>query len=486
MQVQVLSRAELFRFCKVEWIIQMTDSVLNAHIFRQYDIRGIADQDLTDSAIDLIGRALATYIKKVAHIEKATIILGRDIRPSSERIEKALTHALTSSGVSVKHVGIVTTPICYFSVPYFGAAGGVMVTGSHNPPEYNGLKLLVGKNTIFGDEIQKIRKFAESKDFIQGSGSELTAEPIPAYEDHIKKSFQFKRRLKVVLDSGNGTAGIVAPHLIRSLGQDVIELFSEPDSRFPNHHPDPTIEKNLQDAIQAVKKNGADVALAFDGDADRLGVVDDRGTIVWGDKLLILFARAILKKQPNSTFVADVKCSNLFFQDVERHGGKAIMWKTGHSLIKQKLKDEKAQLAGEMSGHMFFADRYFGFDDGVYAGIRVLEILDETGEKLSDLLSDLPKTAATPEIRVKCPDDEKFEIVQRTADYFKDKYPTTLIDGVRIDFRDGWGLVRASNTQPVLVTRFEAASEKRLQEIRSLVESKVSQFSNQPPMSGRK
>ncbi len=449
---------------------------MNTHIFRQYDIRGIADQDLTDVVIDSIGKALAVYAQKIDGQKEPVFVVGWDIRPSSGRIEKALTKALLSSGISVIHIGVVTTPVCYFSVPHLKATGCVMITGSHNPPEYNGLKISIGKNTLFGDDIQKVRQIIESGEVVKGNGTMRQESPIPAYQDFLRKSFSFKRKLKVVVDSGNGTAGLVAPQLLKEMGHEVYELFSEPDSRFPNHHPDPTVEKNLVDAIREVKKRKADVAFAFDGDADRIGVVDDTGTIIWGDKLLILFARAILKVKPGAKFVADVKCSNLFFNDVAKHGGTAIMWKTGHSLIKQKLKEEKAALAGEMSGHMFFADRYFGFDDGVYAGIRVLEILDQTGQKLSDLLSDLPKTYATPEIRVECSDDEKFELVKRTADYFEKHYPTTLIDGVRIDFRDGWGLVRASNTQPVLVTRFEASTEERLDEIRQLVEGKIKEL----------
>jgi phosphomannomutase / phosphoglucomutase len=485
MQVQVLSRARVQsdtcgnppRFLAGPAQNFFRRVLMNHHIFRQYDIRGIADQDLTDDVIDPVGRAFAAYVVNSEGIKKPTIVLGRDIRPSSDRIRSAMSKALLESGANVIDVGIVTTPVCYFSALHLKASAALMITGSHNPPEYNGIKMTIGKRTLFGEEIQKLKAMAEAREFISGKGKQEEAQTIPAYHDYIKNAFQFKRKLKVVVDSGNGTAGIVAPAIVRSLGHEAVELFSEPDSRFPNHHPDPTVEKNLQDAIHKVRETKADVALAFDGDADRIGVVDDQGTIVWGDKLLILFSRAILEKQPGAKFVADVKCSHLFFQDVEKHGGKAIMWKTGHSLIKQKLKDEKALLGGEMSGHMFFADRYFGYDDGIYAGVRVLEILDQTGKKLSELLSDLPKTFATPEIRVDCPDDEKFEVVRHAAEYFKSRYPTVTLDGARIDFGDGWGLVRASNTQPVLVTRFEANSRARLDEIRSIVESKIHEFS---------
>ena len=450
---------------------------MNSNIFRQYDIRGVADRDLTDDAIELIGKAFAVYMDRAAKAEGKNLVIGRDIRPSSDRIFKSLSKALLSSGISVTDIGIVTTPVCYFAVNQLKKSGCIMITGSHNPPEYNGLKMVLGKNSVFGDDIQTIREIAEKNEFFTGTGSLEHSEIIPAYQAYLKNAFTFKRKLKVVIDSGNGTAGLVAPKVLRDFGHEVIDLFSEPDSTFPNHHPDPTVEENLHDLIREVKKERAECGLAFDGDADRIGVIDDLGNIIWGDKLLILFARAILKVNPGATFVADVKCSNLFFEDVQRHGGKAVMWKTGHSLIKQKLRETKAVLGGEMSGHMFFADRYFGFDDGIYAGIRVLEILDQTGKKVSELLSDIPKTYATPEIRVDCPDEEKFKIVAEVAKFFKSRYPTSDIDGVRIDFGDGWGLVRASNTQPVLVTRFEAISEKRLNEIRKLVEQKIAELS---------
>ena len=450
---------------------------MNPNIFRQYDIRGVADRDLTDEAIELIGKAFASYMVRVAKVDEKNLILGRDIRPSSDRIFKSLSKALLSSGISVTDIGIVTTPVCYFAINELKKSGGIMITGSHNPPEYNGLKMVLGKTSVFGDEIQTLRELAQNKEFISGAAVQDHSEIIPAYQNYLKKSFTFKRKLKVVIDSGNGTAGLVAPKVLRDFGHEVIDLFSEPDSTFPNHHPDPTVEENLEDIIREVRNQRADCGLAFDGDADRIGVIDDRGGIIWGDKLMILFSRAILKVKPGATFVADVKCSHLFFEDVHRHGGKAVMWKTGHSLIKQKLKEVKADLGGEMSGHMFFADRYFGFDDGIYAGIRVLEILDQTGKKISELLSDVPKTYATPEIRVDCPDEEKFKVVTNVAKFFKSRYPTSYIDGVRIDFGDGWGLVRASNTQPVLVTRFEAITEKRLNEIRKLVEQKISELS---------
>lgn len=452
---------------------------MNSNIFRKYDIRGVADRDLTDETVILIAKAFASYLIKVRRIQSPTLTIGYDIRPSSMRIKTAISDALIESGVSVVDLGVVTTPVTYFSIPHFKTTGAMMITGSHNPPEYNGLKLCIGRDSVFGDEIQRLRQMIERRDFVTGTGTSSKSEIIPAYQDYVRNSFRFTKRLRVVVDSGNGTAGLVAPKLIRDLGHEVIELFSEPDSRFPNHHPDPTVEKNLLDVIRTVREKKADVGLAFDGDADRIGVVDDLGSIIWGDKLLILFSRFILKQKPGAKFIADVKCSRLFFEDVTKRGGEAIMWKTGHAFIKEKLKQEQAALAGEMSGHMFFNDRYFGFDDGVYAGVRMLEILDQSPKKLSELLSDLPKTYSTSELRVLSSDENKFEVVERVARYFDGRYPTVTIDGVRIDFGDGWGLLRASNTEPVLVMRFEAASEKRLGEIEKLVEDKVKELERQ-------
>ncbi len=449
---------------------------MNPNIFRKYDIRGVADRDLTDETVYGIGRAFASMIVARTGVSRPTVIVGRDIRPSSQRIRNAMVNALTESGAEVIDIGIVTTPVTYFAIATLKTTAGVMITGSHNPAEQNGLKPCIGRDSVFGDDIQKLREMIEKRDFIEGKGSVQEKEIIPAYQEYVEKAFRFKRKLRVVVDSGNGTAGLVAPKLIRDLGHDVIELFSEPDARFPNHHPDPSVEKNLQALIETVREKQADVGIAFDGDADRVGVVDDKGEIIWGDKLLILFSRFILAQKPGAKFIADVKCSRLFFEDVKKHGGEAIMWKTGHAFIKQKLKEEQADLAGEMSGHMFFANRYFGFDDGIYAGIRVLEVLDQATKKLSELLSDLPRTYATPEIRFPCPDDKKFLIVEAVADYFKTRYPTITIDGARVDFGDGWGLLRASNTEPLLVMRFEATGEARLAEIKKILEDKLKEI----------
>jgi len=331
----------------------------------------------------------------------------------------------------------------------------------------------VGKKTIFGEEIQNLGRLIESGEFATGKGSLSRAEVIPSYQAYIRNNIRLQQGRKVVIDGGNGTAGPVAGPLLRDLGCEVEELYCEIDGRFPNHFPDPTIPENLKDLIAMVKNNGADAGIGYDGDADRIGVVDDMGNILWGDQLMVLFSREILKEKRGATFVGEVKCSQNLFTDIERHGGRAIMWRTGHSLIKEKIKEEQAALGGEMSGHIFFADRYFGFDDAIYASCRLIEILSRTERKLSQLLEDVPKTFFTPEIRVGCPDEIKFNVVEKVKEELRKDYAIIDVDGVRVKFDDGWGLVRASNTQPVLVLRFEALSEKRLQEIRSLVEEKV-------------
>ena len=348
-----------------------------------------------------------------------------------------------------------------------------MVTGSHNPPEFNGLKISVGKSTIFGEQIQDLRRLIEKGKFASGQGKVSQSEIIKPYQDHIKNNIQLKKKMKVVIDAGNGTAGLVAGPLLRALGCEVGELYCDVNGRFPYHFPDPTIPENLKDLIEFVKKTKADTGIGYDGDADRIGVVDDQGNILWGDQLMILFSRDILKSRKGATFIAEVKCSQNLFEDVQHHGGKAIMWKTGHSLIKEKMKNEKAVLGAEMSGHLFFADRYFGYDDAIYASCRLVELLSRTDQKLSQLLQDVPKTSITPEIRVDCPDEIKFQVVEKVKEELEKTYPIIDVDGVRVQFGDGWGLVRASNTQPVLVLRFEASTEKRLTEIKKWVEDKV-------------
>jgi phosphomannomutase/phosphoglucomutase len=349
----------------------------------------------------------------------------------------------------------------------------MVVTGSHNPPEFNGFKVSVGKSTIFGKEIQNLRRLIEKGEFVKGKGNLSEEEIIQPYQEYIKKNIRVKKKMKVVIDAGNGTGGVVAGPLLRDLGCELEELYCEVDGRFPNHFPDPTIPENLRVVRDRVKKTRADVGIGYDGDADRIGVVDDQGNIIWGDQLMILFSREILKDKEGAAFVAEVKCSQNLFDDIEKHGGKAMMWKTGHSLIKEKMREEKAVLGGEMSGHIFFADRYLGYDDAIYASCRLIELLSKTDQKLSELLSDVPRTFITPEIRVDCPDEIKFNVVETVKEALRKDRPIIDVDGVRVKYEDGWGLVRASNTQPVLVLRFEALTQDRLNAIKDLVEKKV-------------
>ncbi|MBI1978086.1 MAG: phosphomannomutase/phosphoglucomutase [Candidatus Omnitrophica bacterium] len=447
---------------------------MNTHIFREYDIRGIADRDLTDDAITLIGKAYGTYLRRKG---KKTVTFGRDARTSSPRIYQAFLKGVLSTGLNVISIGLVTTPCLYFSVVHLKVDGGVMITGSHNPPEHNGLKLSLDTSNLHGAQIQELEQMIERSDFETGSGAVTEKTVIDEYRDYIQGLFKFKRKLKVVVDCGNGMTSLIAPDLLEHLGLQVIKLYTTVDGRFPNHPADPSEPENLKDVIAAIKRERADIGLAFDGDGDRVGVVDHEGNVIPGDKLLVLYSRAVLKEVPGATIIADVKCSNILFQDIKKHGGRGILWKTGHSLIKAKMKEENAILAGEMSGHMFFKHRWFGFDSGIYAACRTLEILDQTGKTIPELLADLPKTYATPEIRVECSDELKFKVVKAVLEDLRKNYKVIDIDGVRVEFPDGWGLVRASNTQPVLVMRFEATSEKRLAEIKNLVEGKIREFS---------
>jgi len=445
---------------------------MNSQVFREYDIRGIVANDFDDDFVVDLGRGYATLLHRAG---KKTITLGRDCRLSSDRLRDRLVEGLLSGCINVVDIGVVPTPLLYFSVLSWKMDGGAMITGSHNAAEYNGFKLGVGATTIYGAEIQRLRDIIERQDFVTTGGKgTLSQRPvIPDYNDFILSQFKLTPGLKVVVDGGNGCGGVVAAPLMKRLGLETIELYTEMDGRFPNHHPDPTVEENMRDLIAAVKKNKAAIGIAYDGDADRVGAVDENGRIVWGDELMVAFSRALLRERPGATIIGDVKCSKRMYDDIARHGGRPIMWKTGHSLIKSKLKEEHAALAGEMSGHMFFADRYFGFDDAIYASFRILEILSREGRGLGAILADLPPSHFTPEIRVDCPDDRKFEVVRQAADFFRKHYEVIDIDGVRVNFADGWGLVRASNTQPALVTRFEATSEKRLAEIRALFDGKL-------------
>ena len=443
---------------------------INPQIYREYDIRGVVDKDLTPAVVRKLGQGFGTYMVNKGCKD---LVVGRDGRLSSRTFAEALIEGLISTGCNITDIGLCPTPVYYFSIFHLDKDGGMMVTGSHNPPDFNGFKVSVGKSTIFGEEIQSLRRLIERGEFARGAGNLSAQEVISPYQEYIKKNVQLKKRMRVVIDAGNGTAGAVAGPLLRDLGCEVEELYCEIDGRFPNHFPDPTLPENLKDLIGRVKKLRADAGIGYDGDGDRIGVVDDRGNIIWGDQLMILFSREILKHQKGATFIAEVKCSQNLFTDIVKHGGKAIMWRTGHSLIKDKMREEKAVLGGEMSGHIFFADRYFGYDDAVYASCRLIELLSGTDEKLSQLLEDVPKTFITPEIRVSCPDEIKFKVVEKVREVLREEFPIIDVDGVRVQFDDGWGLLRASNTQPVLVLRFEALTERRTHEIKQLIEDRI-------------
>ncbi len=443
---------------------------MNRSIFREYDVRGLVGRDLTEELVLRLGRAVGTYA--AAHGVR-TMTLGRDCRLSSVSLSASMQEGLLSSGLDVIDIGTCATPMLYFSVRHLKTGGGVMVTGSHNPPEFNGFKICVGPDTIYGGEIQKLREIIERDDFRSGSGHARSEDVSRPYLDYIHDNVKVRPGLRVVLDGGNGVGGHFARPLFERYGCELTSLYEAMDGRFPNHHPDPTVPENLRDLIACVRQKKADVGIAFDGDADRIGVVTDQGDILWGDELLLLFSRFILKERPGATVIGEVKCSQRLYDDIAAHGGRPIMWKAGHSLIKGKMKEEKAVLAGEMSGHLFFADRYFGYDDAIYAAARVLEILSMTGQSLSDILADVPRTFTTPEIRIDCPDEIKFDVVRDVTEAFRKEYRIIDTDGVRILFPDGWGLIRASNTQPVLVLRFESSSEKTLADIRALVDREL-------------
>jgi phosphomannomutase/phosphoglucomutase len=444
--------------------------MLKPTIFREYDIRGVADTELTTAGIEELGRGLGTYL--IRHSGKA-INVGRDCRLSSPRLRDALVKGLLAAGCDVTDIGVAPTPVLYFSAQHLKADGAVMITGSHNPPDYNGFKTVCGEGTIHGEAIQRVRHSIETGDFEPGEGTERSFDAVTPYVQDIVSRFQFTRRVKVVADAGNGTAGPVFHRILERLNIEATELFFEMDGHFPNHHPDPTQPENLKALEAAVRERGAELGIAFDGDADRIGAVDENGNPIYGDMLMLIYGREILTRKPGATFIGEVKCSQIMYDELNRLGGRAIMYKTGHSLIKAKMKQEHAELAGEMSGHMFFADRYYGYDDALYAACRLIEIVANSGRPLSAQTANLPRTVSTPEIRVDCPDEVKFDVVARVAEAFRGKREAMDIDGVRVLFPHGWGLVRASNTQPVLVMRFEASDEQLLGEYRREMEAAV-------------
>jgi phosphomannomutase/phosphoglucomutase len=441
--------------------------MLKPTIFREYDIRGVADSELLSPDIEQLGLGLGTYLQRQAGRK---INVGRDCRISSTRLRDALVKGLLASGCDVTDIGVVPTPVLYYSAQKLKADGAVMITGSHNPSEYNGFKTVCGSGTLHGETIQDVRRLIDKQDFERGAGRAATVDVVTPYVDEIASQFQLKRRVKLVADAGNGTAGPVIHRIFDKINVDVTELFFEMDGKFPNHHPDPTVPANLFNLIENVRVTGADLGIAFDGDADRIGAVDEHGNVIYGDMLMLIYAREILERKPGATFIGEVKCSQVMYDEIARLGGNAIMYKTGHSLIKAKMKEEHAELAGEMSGHMFFGDRYRGFDDALYSACRLIEIVAKSGRPLSAQLAGLPKMVSTPEIRIDCPDEMKFDLVRRVAEHFKARYKTIDIDGVRVIFPEGWGLLRASNTQPVLVMRFEAANEHLLKRYQTEVE----------------
>ena len=452
---------------------------MNPRVFREYDIRGDGERDFPNDFVADLGDAIGEHLYEAG---ARRITLARDCRLSSPRIHKIIRARLLAAGLNVQDIGEVHTPGLYYSVFHLEADGGVMITASHNPEDDNGFKIMRGKGTIFGAEIQKLRERIERrKSGYQPApvapGVATDVDVLTPYIAHIVNNIALgPRRFKVVVDGGNGMGGISCVPILQKLGFDVDALFCEPDGRFPNHHPDPTVPENLTALVARIKETGAEIGIALDGDADRIGVVDPAGRIVWGDQLLMLFAREILRERPGATFVSEVKCSQVMYDDITARGGRAIMWKVGHSLIKTKMKEEKAVLAGEMSGHMFFADRYFGFDDGVYAAARVVELLSRSDKPLLAIVDALPTVHNTPEIRVECPDDFKFEVVNRARAHYQALYPVSDIDGARISFIGGWGLVRASNTGPVLVLRCEAESALRVAEIRADIEGTLAKI----------
>ncbi|HOS05568.1 MAG TPA: phosphomannomutase/phosphoglucomutase [Syntrophorhabdaceae bacterium] len=440
---------------------------MNNAIFREYDIRGNVERDLTDDVVKDIARAFGTYMVERG---KKNASISRDCRLSSDHLRDVVIEGMVESGLDVIDIGVKPTPLFYYSLFNLDVDGGIMITGSHNPGDQNGFKVAFGKATLFGEEIQYIRKVIEEKRFVSGKGSVKEYTTIVAdYYNFLRNNIKLNKKLKVVLDAGNGTGGVVALPIMKEMGQDVTGLYCDMDGRFPNHHPDPTVEKNIAVLKQTVLETQADIGVGYDGDADRIGVIDNEGNIIWGDYLMVIFARDILKTHKGATIVSEVKCSKNLYEEIEKNGGKPIMWKAGHSLIKQKMKETGALLGGEMSGHIFFADKFFGYDDAIYASLRLLEIMGNNNKPLSEYLKDLPKLYSTPEIRIDCPDNVKFQVVKRLTEYYKSKYKVIDIDGVRAVFNDGWGLVRPSNTGPILVLRFEAESEDALERIQKMV-----------------
>ncbi|MFN3695894.1 MAG: phosphomannomutase/phosphoglucomutase [Pseudobdellovibrio sp.] len=448
-------------------------------IFREYDIRGVYNKQFDDDFAYHLGRAYCSYAIKRSGKDKLRLSLAHDARTSSVSLINNLKKAFIDSGAEVYMLGLLTSPMSYFSTFQLDLDGAIMVTGSHNPPEYNGFKISYGKTTIFGEEIQKLYSIIQNKDYITGQGHAVNYDIIPEYLERYKKEFGQLKPIKVVIDCGNGAGGSVVRKLFNTVGLQPEILFEEPDGRFPNHHPDPTVEENLVDLARKVKETGAVVGIGFDGDADRIGIVDHNGKMIYGDELMTIFARSVLKEKAGEKIVGDVKCSDRMYADISKNGGVPVLWKTGHSLIKEKVKSEKAPFGGEMSGHIFFADRNYGYDDAPYAGLRLCEIISKTGKNIPELLAGLPPAFNTPEIRIDTTEEKKVLIVEKVKEAFSqpsDEFKVNLIDGIRISFKDGWALARASNTQPVLVVRFESSTQDGLKRIENSVMSIVNKY----------
>jgi phosphomannomutase / phosphoglucomutase len=445
------------------------------HVFREYDIRGLTKTELTPEFAEALGRGFAAYLLS-KRPGAQSVVLGRDHRTSSPALARGFSRGVRALGVEVWSIGIVPTPLTYYAANILPVDGLCMITGSHNPPEYNGFKVGVGKTTLAGAEVQELKAhvLAPSGSASAHPGAEREFDIVTPYLHFVTQTVgKSARRLKVVVDPGNGTGAIVAPRLLRALGHEVVELFCELDGTFPNHHPDPTVPENLRDLQETVRIEKADVGVAFDGDSDRLGAVDENGGILWGDQLMILFARDLLAQHPGAAIVSEVKCSQTMYDDIEAHGGRAIMWRAGHSLIKAKMKEEHALLAGEMSGHIFFRHRYYGFDDGIYSAARLLELVARDGRPLSRMLDGVPNTYSSPEIRKDFPEEKKFQAVELAKEKLRKVGRTIEVDGVRVIVPGGWGLIRASNTQPILVLRWEAQSEQKMAELQRLIEGTV-------------
>ena len=440
------------------------------HAFREYDIRGVAGIDITEALAYRLGKA---YAAMLSDDDTRPVAVGRDVRLSGPALQQSLMQGLTDAGRDVVDIGINPTPLAYYAVYRLDMGGCIMVTASHNPGEYNGFKMMIGKSSLYGEDIQQLKTLMQQHLHDADRRGDITRRSVlEDYSRFVAADCPLIRPLRVVIDAGNGPAGMVAAPIYRRLGCEVIELYCEPDGNFPNHHPDPSRAENLADLSECVRRQQADLGIAFDGDGDRIGVVDAQGQMVWADMLLLLLARHLLKSHPGATIISEVKCSQHMYDGISAAGGKPIMWRTGHSPIKAKMKETGALLAGEMSGHLFFADRFFGFDDAAYAGARVMQMLTDCGATFSELLQDIPHAECTPEIRIDCSDEEKFALVDDAIAHFRKLgYDIIDIDGMRINFGDGWGLLRASNTQPALVMRFEAPNKSRLQEIRDIIES---------------